>query len=473
MADPNTGKVSHNVGVFVRGEPVSDVNPWPITGVAGAPGDATEATLLLILAELQQKLEPGQEVALSPATLAALEAITVTVSGSVTVDGEVALDAATLAALETIELGAATLAALESITTDVSDRADRLVGETTPRISAPFALPDGVANVLPLPVDRSGSTYAEFITPYVFNGVTWDRLRGDTTGLHLSSATLAALESITVSGEVSLDAATLAALETIAITDGGGSITVDGPLTDTELRATPVPISGTVTANLGTIDGAATETTLASILAELTQKLEPGQSVALDAATLAALETISAMVEGKVAEAASLASVNPLVIGAATSGGNAKYLLAEADGRLAVSDGGSSLTVDGEVALSAATLSALETIELGATTLAALETISVAATSSTPTENDDITVDNTAGGVTLLSANANRKGALIQNTGSFDMRVTYDGSTPSTTHGKILIPGATMRLEMPYVPTAAVKAIRVTSNTTASAEERV
>lgn len=55
-----------------------------------------------------------------------------------------------------------------------------------------------------------------------------------------------------------------------------------------------IPISGTVTANLGTIDGAATEATLGSVLTELGQKLEAGQEVALDAATLTALETITA-----------------------------------------------------------------------------------------------------------------------------------------------------------------------------------
>ncbi|MGD9724880.1 MAG: hypothetical protein AB7V39_00530 [Nitrospiraceae bacterium] len=34
----------------------------------------------------------------------------------------------------------------------------------------------------------------------------------------------------------------------VPVTDNGGSLTVDGPLTDTQLRATPVPVSGTVTA---------------------------------------------------------------------------------------------------------------------------------------------------------------------------------------------------------------------------------
>ncbi len=47
--------------------------------------------------------------------------------------------------------------------------------------------------------------------------------------------------------------------------------------------------------------GAATETTLSSILTELGEKLEPGDSVELGATTLAALETINATVSGTVA----------------------------------------------------------------------------------------------------------------------------------------------------------------------------
>lgn len=42
-------------------------------------------------------------------------------------------------------------------------------------------------------------------------------------------------------------------------------ITVTGPLTDTQLRATPVPISGTVTANIGTTGGLALDTTVAAL----------------------------------------------------------------------------------------------------------------------------------------------------------------------------------------------------------------
>lgn len=52
----------------------------------------------------------------------------------------------------------------------------------------------------------------------------------------------------------------------IPISDAGGSITVDGPLTDTQLRATAVPVSA---ASLPLPTGAATQTTLASIDTQL------------------------------------------------------------------------------------------------------------------------------------------------------------------------------------------------------------
>lgn len=68
-----------------------------------SPGGATEAkqddildALAALLIELNAKFEEGEEVALSAATLAALETVTAVVSGSV------ALDAPTLAALESI-----------------------------------------------------------------------------------------------------------------------------------------------------------------------------------------------------------------------------------------------------------------------------------------------------------------------------------------------------------------------------------
>ena len=85
------------------------------------------------------------------------------------------------------------------------------------------------------------------------------QLRDSPVPVDLSPASLAALETITVGGTVELGAASLAALE---------SVTASGPLTDTELRATPVTVDGTVSVDaLPLPPGAATEATLAAMLA--------------------------------------------------------------------------------------------------------------------------------------------------------------------------------------------------------------
>lgn len=88
------------------------------------------------------------------------------------------------------------------------------------------------------------------------------------------------------------------------------------------------------------------------------------------------------------------------------------------------------------------------------------------------TDNDDVVVDDTAGGVILLEANRARKSALIINTGDAPMRVTTDGSAPTSTHGKLLVAGATLTLSSPYCPYVEVKGIRAgSSDTTANASE--
>lgn len=112
----------------------------------------------------------------------------------------------------------------------------------------------------------------------LFNGTTWDRVRGDTTnGLDV--------DVTRVSGTVTVDSElTTADLDTGAGTDtravvglalaaSGGAVLagsanpvpVSGPLTDTQLRASAVPVSGTVTVDseLTTADldtGAGTDT---------------------------------------------------------------------------------------------------------------------------------------------------------------------------------------------------------------------
>jgi hypothetical protein len=87
-------------------------------------------------------------------------------------------------------------------------------------------------------------------------------------------------------------------------------------------------------------------------------------------------------------------------------------------------------------------------------------------------DNDDVTVDATAGGVTLLASNTERKSALIINVGDQSMRVTTDASAPTATHGKLVPAGTSLVLSSPDCPVAAVKAIRVGAvSTTANASE--
>jgi hypothetical protein len=68
-------------------------------------------------------------------------------------------------------------------------------------------------------------------------------------------------------GDVTVNNASGAAA--VNIQDGGNSITVDGPLTDAQLRATPVPISGTVTVGsattLATVTSVSVSTTVATL----------------------------------------------------------------------------------------------------------------------------------------------------------------------------------------------------------------
>lgn len=89
-----------------------------------------------------------------------------------------------------------------------------------------------------------------------------------------------------------------------------------------------------------------------------------------------------------------------------------------------------------------------------------------------PVDNDDVVVDDSEGGVTLLESNPKRKTALIVNTGDNVMRVTTDGSTPTATHGKpVSSGGGFLSLTSPYCPVGEVKAFSADPGTTANASE--
>jgi hypothetical protein len=200
----------------------------------------------------------------------------------------------------------------------------------------------------------------------VFNGSTWDRMRGN-----VNDGVLVKLSngSIAVTGTFwqTTQPVSIATMPTT-------------PVTGTFWQATQ-PISGTVTIQDGgntiTVDGTVT----ANVTFPTTQQVSG--TVALDSNSLSALENINATVSGTVelgsTTLTALENINATVSGTVSIGS------------------------DGTVSLSAATLSALEnisatvsgTVELGTTTLSALENINATISDG----GGSITVDGTVNAV--------------------------------------------------------------------------
>lgn len=127
------------------------------------------------------------------------------------------------------------------------------------QLMATAALADGTSN--PTTAPWAGMLMC-------FNGTTWDRIRGDTTNgifvnvkaqaapsslpLPAGAATAAKQPALGTAGSASTDVLTIQGIASGTVVPVSGTVTATGPLTDTQLRATPVPVSGTVTANLGT-----------------------------------------------------------------------------------------------------------------------------------------------------------------------------------------------------------------------------
>ena len=346
--------------------------------------------LSAILAELGQKLESGGEVALSAATLAALENITVTVSNP-TANPETGLATQTTLASILAELGqklepgqpvALDQQALDAILTpadvQLQVNGEDISGLNPLPVTSTFANADGVPydanNRVPVDVganividnltvsfesiiSTANSPAAPLLANETFVG-SWEDVR-DYAAIQaviwtdVASATNGAIVDFSADGtNIARSVATTIAANFQAYFSLAPEARyvrlryVNGPLPQTFLRAqvkfaynTPAevqqPIGATITdANVATVGrstlaarvysgaatgmhvplqsntsghlsvrvenqnpatetGLATQATLAAILTELAEKLEAGQAVALDTATLAALETIS------------------------------------------------------------------------------------------------------------------------------------------------------------------------------------
>ncbi len=167
---------------------------------------------------------------------------------------------------------------------------------------------------------------------------------GASTAL-LQTAGNASLALINASLDVALSTraseATLSALNTkVVITANGikvdGTATiqpVSGPLTDTQLRATPVPVSGTVTANAGT-------NLNTSLLALASTQTDKSQFTKITDGTDTALVT-SAGEQNVLATAQPGVDIGDVTVNNATGAAAVN-----------IQDGGNSITVDGAVTVS-------------------------------------------------------------------------------------------------------------------------
>lgn len=253
--------------------------------------------------------------------------------------------------------------------------------------------------------------------------------------------------SLTVDGAVSVS--NFPAVQPVS--DNGGSLTVDGTvavtgtqtdaLTDAELRATPVPVSGTVSVtepisvddNGGslTVDGTVAVSNFpASQAVTLTEPIsvdDNGSSLTVDATDLDIR--------------------------------NLTFAADKVDASGSVLGAGSNNIGDVDVL----TLPALPagTNNIGDVDIASMPTGTLANGAQTAVSSS---------AVSILASNANRKKLIVQNVGAVNMRVGVTGVTATT--GTLLLPNGTLILAMPYCPTQAIFAIRDGgSDTTALAQE--
>jgi hypothetical protein len=180
------------------------------------------------------------------------------------------------------------------------------------------------------------------------------------------------------SDKVDVSGSTITIQEPLSIDDNGSSITVDGPLTDSELRAVPVPISGTVVSNAGTnlnTSALALEATLQSVktAVELIDNTVSGSELQVDIVSLPTVTVQSTnldtrdltFVDDKVDASGTVLGTGSNTIGklAANSGidigdvtinnssGGSAVNIQDGGNVISIDDNGSSITIDGIVVL--------------------------------------------------------------------------------------------------------------------------
>lgn len=247
---------------------------WPATITAPPVGAATAANQVLEIAELTAinsntaGLLTDAELRASPVPVSAASLPLPT--GAATAANQSTANAS----LASIDGKLTSPLAVTGPLTDTELRATAVpVSLTSTTITGSVAvigpLTDAQLRATPVPVSGTvstgGLTDAELRASAVPVSVSGVATAANQTAVIGTDGVAGATTALVVAGQTAGGVVQILETNTsghLNIADGGGSITVDGPLTDAQLRATAVPISA---ASLPLPTGAATETTLSAL----------------------------------------------------------------------------------------------------------------------------------------------------------------------------------------------------------------
>lgn len=268
---------------------------------------------------------------------------------------------------------------------------------------------------------------------------------GNPIPVEVSGAAVNLVGDVTI-GEVTVDNTALNPVPisdaggSLSIDDGGGSITVDGPLTDTQLRASALVIDdggGSIT-----VDGPLTNAQLRATAVPVSLAATPLPSGAATAALQSTANSSLSAIDGKLP---ALASGRIPVDGSSVT-----QPVSDGGGTLSIDDGDGSITVDGTVAVSG--------------------TVSTGVALRTPTTTS---VVGSATSVAIIGANSNRKGLMVSNVSTSKLYLSF--ATPATLSNCFIEmqPGGFLLLDQQLLVGNAIYGIWSNANGTAQVTELV
>jgi precorrin-6B methylase 2 len=227
---------------------------------------------------------------------------------------------------------------------------------------------------------------------------------------------------------------------TLSVDDGGGSITVDGPLTDTQLRASAV---------------------------EVTQASQPLPTGAATSALQTTGNSSLSTINGKL----------PSLVGSRipVDGSGVTQPVSDAGGSLTVDDGGGSITVDGPLTDAQLRATPVAVGDGGGSltvdgSVSITGVASVTAAARTPTTTS---VAGAASSVLILALNANRKGLSVSNISTSKLYLSF--SNPATVGNSFIEmqPGSFLLFDQQLIVANAIYGIWTNANGAAQVTEYV